>query len=210
MQRNNKNKNNSKLPPKRKIKHKEQTKEQAPPLSGEWKPASYVAVTAFVILALALVSGTAYDLFNRWVIVSNVNIIKPDSLKIKKLRHHLFFCVQNLYLCPSPLTFHNSLDKDLTFDFFIQATHKNQHVRAFLVWYSEFRHNFATFSIEMNNFSLKRRRRVNLMFSFGFWWHSPFFKTLSLLFQPKRWDETLHNLLEYVRFHRWVQTELIV
>lgn len=102
MQRNNKNKNNSKLPPKRKIKHKEQIKEQAPPLSGEWKPASYVAVTAFVILALALVSGTAYDLFNRWVIVSNVNTIKPDSLKIKKLRHHLFF-LQNLYLCPNTL-----------------------------------------------------------------------------------------------------------
>ena len=112
MQRNNKKNNNSKLPPQNEKKHKEQTKEQAPPLSGEWKPASYVAVTAFVILALALCSGTAYDLFNRWVIVSNVNIIKPDSLKIKKLRHHLFFCVQNLYLCPSPLTFHNSLEKD--------------------------------------------------------------------------------------------------
>ena len=54
-----------------------QTKEQASSLSGEWKPASYVAVTTFVILALALASGTAYDLFNRWVIVSNVNIIKP-------------------------------------------------------------------------------------------------------------------------------------
>ena len=80
-------------PPKRK-KNKEllsqkQTKEQAPPLSGEWKPASYVAVTAFVILALALVSGTAYDLFDRWVIVSNFNIIKPFSPNIKKLRYHL-------------------------------------------------------------------------------------------------------------------------
>ena len=35
--------------------------------SGEWKPGSYVAVVTFVTLALALVIGTAYDIFIRVV-----------------------------------------------------------------------------------------------------------------------------------------------
>merc|ERR1719450_209197 len=33
--------------------------------NGEWKPASFVAVPIFAILALALVCGTAYDIFIR-------------------------------------------------------------------------------------------------------------------------------------------------
>ena len=37
--------------------------------SGEWKPGSYVAVVTFVTLALALVIGTAYDIFIRVVYI---------------------------------------------------------------------------------------------------------------------------------------------
>ena len=42
---------------------------------GDWKPGSYVAVTTFAILALALTIGTAYDIYNRVVVIKSTVII---------------------------------------------------------------------------------------------------------------------------------------
>ena len=44
-------------------------------LPGEWKPGSFVAVTTFAILALALFIGTAYDIFNRVVFIKMIILI---------------------------------------------------------------------------------------------------------------------------------------
>ena len=46
-------------------------------LSGEWKPASYVAVTTFAILVLTITIGTADDIFYRvrGVFIKNIVIV---------------------------------------------------------------------------------------------------------------------------------------
>ena len=59
-------------------------------LSGEWKPASYVAVTTFAILALALAFATAYDIFNRVVVINSTVIMMMNTVIIWKSKNEIY------------------------------------------------------------------------------------------------------------------------